>query len=205
MENQFVPYEIALSLKEINMKESIITFKTAKLAKEKGFEENIATPTQALLQKWLREKHDIFVVVSPHIYNSSVVLMLTVNQVISAEEFPHNYARVHTGTYEEAFEEGLQVALKFLKSIQKDTPVARVGTVFTLKHAPERYYAIVVTDNVVKILNLNNGTFWGKSIVPKDNNKIYYSELEDLLSSSLTIKDLIILPEPEEIIELLKQ
>lgn len=81
----------------------------------KDYFETFSAPTQALLQKWLREKHDIFVVVSPHIYKGSVVFMLTVNQVISAEEFPHNYARMYSGTYEEAFEEGLQVALRFLK------------------------------------------------------------------------------------------
>jgi len=66
------------------MKEQLISFKTAKLAKEKGFNEpcsmwyeghtlspsekpgynsedptEYAAPTQSLLQKWLREKHNI--------------------------------------------------------------------------------------------------------------------------------------------------
>ena len=66
------------------MKERLISFKTAKLAKDKGFNihcrtafskdggmwenedfpynsfnDNIFAPTQSLLQKWLREKHSI--------------------------------------------------------------------------------------------------------------------------------------------------
>lgn len=187
------------------MKESIITFETVKLAKEKGFEENIATPTQALLQKWLREKHDIFVVVSPHIYKGSVVFMLTVNQVISAEEFPHSYARMYSGTYEEAFEEGLQVALKFLKSIQKDTPVARVGSVFVLRNDPKRYYALTIKAGLVSVRNLNGVSEWSKTFVPEDNSKITFGELESILPQNIGMNDLVILPEPEEIIELLKQ
>lgn len=185
------------------MKESIITFETTKLAKERGFEENIATPTQALLQKWLREKHDIFVVVSPHIYKGSVVFMLTVNQVISAEEFPHNYARMYSGTYEEAFEEGLQVALRFLKSKQKDTPVARVGSVFVLSVDPKRYYALAMKGGIVSIRNLNSSTEWAKVLVPEDNNKITFGELESILPQNLKMSDLVFLPEPEEVIELL--
>ena len=73
------------------MEEQLISFETAKLAKEKGFtyayefydkegnivdfgivggwtdchDENYAAPTQSLLQKWLREKHDIHFEIKP--------------------------------------------------------------------------------------------------------------------------------------------
>jgi len=71
------------------MKEELISFKTAKLAKEKGFDENInryyeqkhgstnihmyegsvtnnsiLAPTQNLLQRWLREVHRIHIVIN---------------------------------------------------------------------------------------------------------------------------------------------
>ena len=73
------------------MKESIISFETAKLAKEKGFPHRdsithkaynvngelgnifkfdkpytILAPTQVLLQKWLREIHKIHIVINPY-------------------------------------------------------------------------------------------------------------------------------------------
>ena len=45
------------------MEEKYITFETAKLAKEKGFDFKgyVGYCTQALLQKWLREVHQIYV------------------------------------------------------------------------------------------------------------------------------------------------
>ena len=117
------------------MKEELINFKTAKLAKEKGFnipiiyyydfikdicsvivKENInescskiySAPTQSLLQKWLREIQmiDIIINISP----------LT-NEYYS--EIPNfitgNYVSKKFETYEEALEIGLQTALKLIK------------------------------------------------------------------------------------------
>ena len=41
------------------MKDQLVKFETAKLAKEKGFEgpHLVLLPTQSLLQRWIREKH----------------------------------------------------------------------------------------------------------------------------------------------------
>jgi hypothetical protein len=105
------------------MKEQLITFKTAKLAKEKGFSLGrhdyprydpsgdfqyinytigISAPTQSLLQKWLREKKNIFVYCMPTMNNKSWH-----NNIAS-----HNPSFI--GTYEEALEISLQEALKLI-------------------------------------------------------------------------------------------
>lgn len=81
------------------MQEQIVTFETAKLAKEKGFEiftgkayikkpnqdifftpsyTGITTgicynaPTQLLLQKWLRDEHNTHINIYPHVYPSGL-------------------------------------------------------------------------------------------------------------------------------------
>jgi hypothetical protein len=127
------------------MKEEIITFKTAKLAKEKGFNLRIqkfylhkgvkdvdlkkhpvpklnsadnelrysnwnnrasrtSAPTQSLLQRWLREVHNINVYCTPTIHDDK----FWINNIAS-----HN--PVFIGNYEEALEKGLIEALKILK------------------------------------------------------------------------------------------
>ena len=84
------------------MKEELITFETATLAKEKGFnwpqnmwwvsrpmgeglfptteyqgnENNYFAPTQSLLQRWLREDRNIDVVISPERYKNGVNYMV---------------------------------------------------------------------------------------------------------------------------------
>ncbi len=109
------------------MTDQLISFETAKLAKEKGFANEFdwlsqgSLPTQSLLQKWLREVYGIMIHISD---NSGFLGKLTFNYGIS---------KVHTqeilgkagqpwdsgvineaifNTYEEALEEGLQNALK---------------------------------------------------------------------------------------------
>ena len=61
---------------------------------------NILAPTQSLLQKWLRETHNIFISINVNycykIYN---------NDELYEESFYYN-------NYEEALEQGLQEALK---------------------------------------------------------------------------------------------
>lgn len=75
------------------MKDELISFETAKLSKEKGFDlrqdtfylngnlwndhigrtcsgEIIEAPTQSLLQRWLREQHMIYISVNPEIIGS---------------------------------------------------------------------------------------------------------------------------------------
>jgi hypothetical protein len=114
------------------MKDQLITFKTAKLAKEKGFnlicidgceynytEDGILlghedgghrqyipymAPTQSLLQKWLREIHEIDVYCIPSDFETGIWY----NNIAS-----HN--PVFTGSYEEVLEKGLFEALKLIK------------------------------------------------------------------------------------------
>jgi len=123
------------------MKEELISFETAKLAKEKGFDDVRVDHlpymlegedegcigasiyckvyanccTQSILQKWLREVHDIHIQVFPE---DDVYL----NRIWATSLFQLNYGQdkeVHwlsrekyTKSYEEALEVGLQEALK---------------------------------------------------------------------------------------------
>lgn len=123
------------------MREEIITFKTAKLAKEKGFSYYVSysywneeltsmtpgyalddgthsdykiyleyqrylAPTQSLLQKWLREEHNVWVMPE---YNGAGIMV-----------YIHNKGKIDSGgiglfqTYEQALEKGLQEALKLI-------------------------------------------------------------------------------------------
>lgn len=111
----------------------IILYNTAKLAKEKNFNwdcrflyksnigweegvgvdynwnkfDSISAPTQTLLQKWLREIHNIDVI--PNRQNNNIQYFVYV-------WFKHNdpiclHESMNCRTYEEAFEIGLQYAL----------------------------------------------------------------------------------------------
>tara|TARA_R110000823_G_scaffold252708_1_gene375265 strand:- start:351 stop:731 length:381 start_codon:yes stop_codon:yes gene_type:complete len=126
------------------MKEQLITFETAKLAKEKGFEnktphklrrdyynhlgeingdvtlyikayvnkkstrnlETIDAPTQSLLQKWLREEHQLYVLIN---YVNKEQFNWEINMFQHGE-----YGIGFRGNYEEALEAGLLTALKLI-------------------------------------------------------------------------------------------
>lgn len=118
------------------MQEQTITLETAKLAKEKGFNEPVkhslnkdgslphkhlgyvsnsdhtmvngyAAPEQSLLQKWLREVHNFHIEIY---YNQVTYCVCTLGKGIVADKgFLYN-------TYEEALEIGLQEALKLCKT-----------------------------------------------------------------------------------------
>ena len=114
-------------------KEKLISFKTAKLAKEKGFifkcnkiylihgdlhvNELISdkiffqAPTQSLLQKWLREVHEISIKIDDYCTNSRVRFDYNVCELGSQEDNPVGIFE----NYEEALEIGLQEALKLIK------------------------------------------------------------------------------------------
>lgn len=127
------------------MKEQLILFETAKLAKEKGFKEwtfdyydhegllrdaNIyincddleedhgkiiyRANTQSLLQKWLRDKHNIHIDVNPSLNTWSVCIyqIIAENLLRSVDR-----GRIITGfnSYEPALEEGIFEALKLIK------------------------------------------------------------------------------------------
>ena len=117
--------------------EELITFETAKLAKEKGFPQNkkrmigkyredgniqrggpcaavcdtnkewFNAPTQSLLQKWLREKHNIYI--NPQASNSidSWFDIYYKHECIMEKDMFR--------TYEDALEKGLIEALKLIK------------------------------------------------------------------------------------------
>lgn len=132
------------------MKEQLISFQTAKLAKEKGFQipcyrhynnkqeliehslvngsstdvefevdlddlnenfnyysDKFNAPTQSLLQKWLREKHKIYVFCTPREFekgNGRKTIRWNNNFGVAKSKF--------SSTYEKALEKGLFEALK---------------------------------------------------------------------------------------------
>jgi len=118
------------------MNEQLITFETAKLAKEKGFDEivnnafirniedryvevddlpernseladyNYMRPSQCQLQKWLREKHNIHI--EPKWLGN--IFYLELNSPI----YGHYNLGNNFRTYEEALEKGLYEALNYI-------------------------------------------------------------------------------------------
>ena len=115
------------------MKEELITFKTAKLAQQKGFnvtclnrytyagkltegmvfdDKDVFAPTQALLQKWLRDFHDILVMVETRYDFYCRIYSQNFNNK-NYNKFPIITSDLKS--YEEALEEGLQQALKLIK------------------------------------------------------------------------------------------
>jgi hypothetical protein len=114
------------------MKEKLISFETAKLAKEKGFDDVIvlnsysdngvlkedyifkqvkrcsAAPTQALLQKWLRDEHKLEI---------SIDLDLNKDYFVTIKDRGRGLLFESKGTfktYENALEVGLQEALELI-------------------------------------------------------------------------------------------
>lgn len=143
------------------MEEKLITFETAKLAKEKGFDwillnyyhtypsldvpfveineveiliknyknpynpyrnynikkaengvENYSAPTQSLLQKWLREVHNIHVCAITFDNSKG---KYTISVIFNNEEYYNNReSQIWFETYEDALESGLQESLKLI-------------------------------------------------------------------------------------------
>ena len=124
------------------MKEQLITFETAKLAKEMGFQSytpfyysedgeikgtkigmhgnpnaygGISAPTQSLLQKWLREVHSIYVSIDYLIIE--VIDSKGVRfdwSIYNKNESIESKELIGLLTYEEALEKGLVAALKLI-------------------------------------------------------------------------------------------
>lgn len=107
------------------MEDILVTFETAKLAKEKGFNwKNIKilevksksayldNTTQSLLQKWLREVHKIDISLDRHVaingYTYQVFITLSNTNVHEHDWFGY------FNTYEEALEKGLQESLRLI-------------------------------------------------------------------------------------------
>jgi hypothetical protein len=124
------------------MKEGLITFETAQLAKEKGFDWEVdngynndsqllcndrqrelefnyneeegrtSAPTQSLLQKWLREHYKIHIEVIPD-ESDPADLWHTIVYPLYCMKEPSNEGSFKT--YEEALEKGLVEALKLIQ------------------------------------------------------------------------------------------
>lgn len=109
------------------MEDTRITFKTAKLAKEKGcnlenctcggYPDCICSDkriSQSLLAKWLREEHNIYV--SPresYAFDGTLEFVCTVNGVFVNHNFKDKPIN-RFENFEEAYEIGLQEALKLI-------------------------------------------------------------------------------------------
>jgi len=127
------------------MKEQLVSFDTAKLAKKKGFDiiqdkgyynhggielvlwvvcEDyndqkdfiVFAPTQSLLQKWLREEHDIVVYILPHAPQKRIDVKVSLYSACLWYKNEYQSEVNSAKTYEEALEKGLQEALKLIKS-----------------------------------------------------------------------------------------
>lgn len=121
----------------MSMSDTIVSFEIAKLAKEKGFKANttkyytpnshklvyslyivkhntlrIPTYSQSLLQKWLREKHNIHIIIltgkGDKIWWSFQLIEISTNELLLDWDNSKD-------TYEEALEEGLKEGLKLIK------------------------------------------------------------------------------------------
>lgn len=121
------------------MEDTLISFETAKLAKDKGF--NIETkhwydqttalnpikgargamdyqnigyaPTQSLLQKWLREKHNIIITVAS-IFTDETHTEIRYWWWIQGHEDDENEEEIYFETYELSLESALKEALNLL-------------------------------------------------------------------------------------------
>ena len=127
------------------MEEQLISFETANLAKEKGYnitnylsyDENTGTmlpkdpaypgwhcyaldgacpaPAQSLLQKWLRENYKIIVSINIMSDLSYYSLLIDINE--NKLNLKNQSKNRGFSTYEEALEDGLLRALKSIKSV----------------------------------------------------------------------------------------
>lgn len=139
------------------MKEQLISFESAKLAKKKGFNVSvrhfypdlswgreelyqcvnvgyeftheilesdpngfgdiILTPTQSLLQKWLREVHGYYVIIIPTVTSDWTFKIINTMKKDSMEVPPYtDVCGQDFYSYEQALEEGLFESLKLIKS-----------------------------------------------------------------------------------------
>ena len=115
------------------MTEQLITKETFELAKLKGFDEKICRcggfpecicndplPTQALIQKWLRDNHRLHVEVKPWkskedvpTWHAQVFTLMRFNMSFQSFEYVTMFS--YGNEYEEALEKGIVSALNLLK------------------------------------------------------------------------------------------
>lgn len=118
----------------MSISETLISFETAKLAKEKGLPSEfgwgyypgggdvtlfrghapIYAPTQSLLQKWLRDKYNLFINID-HKPHSQKFNMTISGKYDEKKRYLVNHMFMQYNTYEEALEAGLLEGLKLIK------------------------------------------------------------------------------------------
>lgn len=110
------------------MKEEIVTYKTAKLADRKGFDEEIQfyydeykklkpygiikAPYQCQLRKWIRDKYDIDIIIKP--YKDELTLKTTSYKGEVWNKYGAIEHIAEDTTYEKVLEIELQKALKLI-------------------------------------------------------------------------------------------
>lgn len=78
-------------------------------SKSKGYLETYSAPTQALLQKWLREKHNVHIAIKTGYDGTFIITIYNMNKPQKANQNFYEYS-----AYEEALEAGLLKALKLI-------------------------------------------------------------------------------------------
>lgn len=107
------------------MTDQLISFETAKLAQEKGFHTEMKPYykecTQSLLQKWLREKHNILLAIYPGLLSltkpipNKTIIHLYTWKIIIPNPYNVYQSKKRVESYEEALEQGLKKALLLIK------------------------------------------------------------------------------------------
>ena len=100
------------------MTDTIISFETAKLAEEKKYSQKkkeLFPPTQSLLQKWLREKHNIHIIIKPFYDSKTKKISWAADIIQIGIQIVKTKRLIIQFTYEEALEIALQEALKLIK------------------------------------------------------------------------------------------
>ena len=81
-----------------------------------GYMQGFSAPTQSLLQKWLREKHKIHLVITPTIEGYFTCKLLDIRLTPAREDV----CSIDFDTYEQALEAGIQKALMSINADKKD-------------------------------------------------------------------------------------
>lgn len=119
---EFIKYETALIAKEkgFNIYQSTFYNRTGDFHKSavSGYDftsckHNVVAPTQAVLQKWLREKENIIIYVEHKIHGKFKREDVFFYRIILPSGIAHNVTQDFK-TWEEALEEGLVTALKLI-------------------------------------------------------------------------------------------
>lgn len=82
------------------------------------YDNHISAPTQSLLQKWLREKHNFSLLATVDTYESGDYSFEIWKTLVGEEPYMKMESSTNWETYEQALEEGLKEALKLINNEQ---------------------------------------------------------------------------------------